>query len=134
MASLLSGLPKEGWTHFQIAWTWVERRRKTLAATTTSDPNLCSPYLKIQCKTRARVNAEDSSIPGLHINQAFQAKVYQKPGTRQQMLDVRTMSEFWHSQKTKHIEIRGLHIYSLLRSLCCPFPVPMWQRRLQCKQ
>lgn len=107
MASLLSGFPKEGWTHFQIACTWVEGRGKTLAAT-TSDKNLCSPNLKIQqCETRASVKTEDSSRvshqSGFHINQAFQAKVYQKPGVRQQMLDVRMISELLHSQKTKQV-------------------------------
>lgn len=91
VASLLSGFPKEGWTYFQIAWTWVEGRGKTLGATTTSDPNLCSPYLKIQCETRARVKAEgfsrashQSSFSGWSVSK-----------TKNKMTNVRCQDNFW---------------------------------------
>lgn len=122
MASSLSGFPKEGRTHFQIARAWVEGSGKTPAA--TSDTNLCSSDLQMQCETRASAETENSSRvshqPGFSGHTIL---VCQNPRVRQQMWDVRMISEI---RRHKRFKFTALIFIIHLRSSQhpCSFPRP----------
>lgn len=118
MASSQSGFPKEGRTHFQKAWAWVEGSGKTPAA--TSDMNLCSSGLKMQCESRASAETENSSRVSHQSGfSGYTILVYQNPGVRQQMWDVRTISEI-----RRHKWFKVIYIYSPPQQLTAPLLFP----------
>lgn len=122
MASSLSGFPKEGWTRFQIPWAWVEGSGKTPAA--TSHVNLCSSDLKMQRETWARAETENSSRVSHQSGfSGHTILVYQNSGARQQMWDVRMISEI---RRHKRFKFTALTFTVHLRSSQhpCSFPRP----------